>query len=174
MLMRMKTLALWLGGAAAASVGLIFAVGIGVQAGLLEPRSVSAEQGPQLQTVRTSQEARTPAQAQATERQASLPTARVASAAASPSDLTPWPFKSESAVLRCRRLDGRLELLTVRIGDTEYALNGLAGAREYPDLEPVWLTDPLRQDGSRISINDAVSKASALCASGTWTREVRK
>jgi hypothetical protein len=78
-------------------------------------------------------------------------------AEARPSDLNPWPFTADKAVLRCR--DGVSR--TAEIEGREYRLNGLA-ARRYPDLEPVWLPNP-EIPGSRISISEASAKAAELC-----------
>jgi hypothetical protein len=87
--------------------------------------------------------------------------------------LDPWPFKSDTALLRCRD-----EVFpTVTVNRREYALNGIAmGARRWRDLKEALLPNPKYPDRPdiRISSGDALPIAQSLCETPGETLELRK
>jgi len=75
----------------------------------------------------------------------------------SSSTLTPWPFTVKSGVLRCEG-----NAVTFTAGGVEYALNGSAIGRGFPQIYPVWAPDP-SVDDLHVALGPALKEGLALC-----------
>jgi hypothetical protein len=69
-----------------------------------------------------------------------------------------WPFFVSQVRVTCHA-----GAVTAEIGGTEYAVNGTAKSRGYPDIEPHWRFDTESGYGLRVSIGPIIEYGLSLC-----------
>ena len=68
-----------------------------------------------------------------------------------------WPFTVTQGELRCDR-----DAVTFQADGTTYAVNGTAGSRGFPRIDPIWSPNP-DIPGTRINIGPIIKAGLALC-----------
>ena len=68
-----------------------------------------------------------------------------------------WPFTVTQGELRCDR-----DAVTFKAHGTTYAVNGTAGSRGFPRIDPIWRPNP-NLPGTRINIGPIIEAGLALC-----------
>lgn len=69
-----------------------------------------------------------------------------------------WPFSVEKGILKCEQPG----IVTFKVNNIEYAVNGLADTKGYTDIRPIWLDSPnLYQP--KINIAPIINAGLELC-----------
>jgi hypothetical protein len=69
-----------------------------------------------------------------------------------------WPLAVPTAYLVCTNGS-----VTAEINGVQYAVNGTARSRGYPEIEPYWRFDPEAGVGLRVNIGPFISYGLSLC-----------
>ena len=84
-----------------------------------------------------------------------------------------WPLTRSSATLHCKKLDAKITMVWVEVGNSAYALNGTAMTwleNKRPDLnvrdlKQVWRDDPA-MPGFKVSVGPLIDDGLDMCESG--------